>query len=56
MTYLASYSGVGSDVVVEYSRAVEPDGSVATADEVEAALTAAWVAAGRDADALGVLP
>ena len=56
MTYLASYSGVGSDVVVEYSRAVEPDGSLATADEVEAALTAAWVAAGRDADALGVLP
>ena len=55
MTYLASYSGVGSDVIVKYSRAVAPDGTLATDDEVEAAMTAAWVAAGRNADDLGVL-
>jgi hypothetical protein len=48
-----SYSG--SEMLVQYSRAVTESGTLATEDEVEDAMTAAWVAAGRDAETLAVI-
>ena len=56
LSYLVNFSGIGSDVVVRATGAVRPDGSVATDQEVEEALVAAWVAAGRDSETLGVVP
>ena len=46
----------GSEAIVRYTRAVTADGGYATADEVEAALAAAWAAAGREPDGLTVAP
>lgn len=54
-SYLAHHSDIGNEVIITPSPAVRPDGTVASESEVDEALIAVWVAAGRDSDELGII-